>query len=284
MRYTFLQEDTTCRSEQELPAIVKIWPSPESDVSGNQSPSVVRGAVSPEGSNSTIARSTTTARITQGRPTCLVFSHTSARGKMKPMHKLRILILHPDPAGLALLTSMLKSLGHVIEEASNDRVAVRLMDRNNVDLVLAGVDPLDAEALDLLTYVRRKHREVPVILLFPRLHPDRAKEALRLGAMAVLKYPVPAAELRAAVLQALERSEARSSEPANLSIASNLTAPESRPSFSPASSEPALATVTRPATAHHAELDYHSDDGACDLTSLAPSGRPGRARYGPGRS
>lgn len=128
------------------------------------------------------------------------------------MHKLRILILYPDPAGLALLTSMLKSLGHIIEEATNDRVAVKLMERNNIDLVLAGVDPLDSEALELLTYVRRKHREVPVILLFPRLHPERAKEALRLGAMAVLKYPVPAAELRAAVLQALELCEARGAE------------------------------------------------------------------------
>ena len=123
------------------------------------------------------------------------------------MNKLRILILYPDPAGLALLTSMLKSLGHIIEEASNDRVAVRQMERNNIDLVLAGVDPGDGDALELLTYVRRKHREVPVVLLFPRLHPDRAKEALRLGAMAVLKYPVPAAELRAAVLQALEQCE-----------------------------------------------------------------------------
>ena len=104
---------------------------------------------------------------------------------------------------------MLKSLGHIIEEATNDRIAVKLMERNNIDLVLAGVDPLDSEALELLTYVRRKHREVPVILLFPRLHPERAKEALRLGAMAVLKYPVPAAELRAAVLQALELCEAR---------------------------------------------------------------------------
>ncbi len=129
------------------------------------------------------------------------------------MHKLRILILYPDPAGLALLTSMLKSLGHIIEEATTDRAAVRSMERNNIDLVLAGVDPLDAEALELLMYVRRKHREVPVILLFPRLHPERAKEALRLGAMAVLKYPVPAAELRAAVLQALERCETRQPDP-----------------------------------------------------------------------
>src|SRR5262249_56367389 len=105
-------------------------------------------------------------------------------------------------------------LGYIIEEATNDRMAVRLMERDQIDLVLAGVDPGDGEALELLTYVRRKHRDVPVVLLFPRLHPERAKEALRLGAMAVLKYPVPAVELRAAVLQALERGEARPRESA----------------------------------------------------------------------
>ncbi len=150
------------------------------------------------------------------------------------MHKLRILILYPDSAGLALLTSMLKSLGHIIEEATTDRAAVRSMERNEIDLVLAGVDPLDADALELLMYVRRKHREVPVILLFPRLHPERAKEALRLGAMAVLKYPVPAAELRAAVLQALERSETRHVE---------ATGPASASATAPAATLPKLAAV-----------------------------------------
>jgi two-component system response regulator HydG len=159
------------------------------------------------------------------------------------MHKLRILILYPDPAGLALLTSMLKSLGHIIEEAATDRVAVRLMERNNIDLVLAGVDPLDGEALELLMYVRRKHREVPVILLFPRLHPERAKEALRLGAMAVLKYPVPAAELRAAVLQALERCETRPSEPASANAAA------STPPAPKLTATPAPAIDAAPATA-----------------------------------
>jgi two-component system response regulator HydG len=152
------------------------------------------------------------------------------------MHKLRILILYPDPAGLALLTSMLKSLGHAIEEATTDRAAVRSMERNDIDLVLAGVDPLDAEALELLMYVRRKHREVPVILLFPRLHPERAKEALRLGAMAVLKYPVPAAELRAAVLQALERCETRHTDPAP----ANPVAPAATASRAPAAQASAI--------------------------------------------
>jgi two-component system response regulator HydG len=130
------------------------------------------------------------------------------------MRKFRILIVCPEPQGLALLTSMLKSLGHLIEEAPTDRVAVRFMERTPVSMVLASVDPGDAEALELLSYVRRKHPEVPVILMFGRVHPERAKEALRQGAMAVLKYPVPAAELRAAVLQALEQCEASSALPA----------------------------------------------------------------------
>ena len=127
---------------------------------------------------------------------------------MNSMRKFRILIVCPEPQGLSLLTSMLKSLGHIIEEAPTDRAAVRFMERNPINLVLASVDPGDAEALELLTYVRRKLSYVPVILMFARVHPERAKEALRLGAMAVLKYPVPAAELRAAVLQALEQCEA----------------------------------------------------------------------------
>jgi two-component system response regulator HydG len=125
------------------------------------------------------------------------------------MHKFRILIVQEDPSGLALLTSMLKSLGHLIEEAANDRTAVRLLEQNKVDLVIAGTDPTDADALELLMYIRRKHREIPVILMFLQPHPERSKEAFRHGAMAILKYPVPAAELRATVMQALESCDPR---------------------------------------------------------------------------
>jgi two-component system response regulator HydG len=136
------------------------------------------------------------------------------------MSKARILIVHPEPSALALLSSMLKSLGHEIDEAANDRVAVRLMERGGVDLMLAGVDPTDADALELLSYMRRKHRSVPVILLFSTPMPERAKEALRLGALAVLKYPVPANELRAAVMQALApRTVATAVAPAHSPLA-----------------------------------------------------------------
>jgi two-component system response regulator HydG len=124
------------------------------------------------------------------------------------MSKSRILIVHPEHSALTLLSSMLKSLGHEIDEAANDRVAVRLMERGGVDLMLAGVDPADADALELLSYMKRKHRQVPVLLLFSSPQPERSKEALRQGAMAVLRFPLPATELRAVVMQALAPSGA----------------------------------------------------------------------------
>ncbi len=139
------------------------------------------------------------------------------------MSKARILIVHPEPSALTLLSSMLKSLGHEIDEAANDRVAVRLMERGGVDLMLAGVDPTDAEALELLSYMRRKHRQVPVLLLFSSPLPERAKEALRQGALAVLRFPLPATELRAAVTQALAPLGAGASSAAMCSANSNLS-------------------------------------------------------------
>ncbi len=131
------------------------------------------------------------------------------------MSKARLLIVHPDPAHLALLTSMIQSLGPEIDEAANDRVAVRLMERGGIDLVLAGVDPEDPDALELLNYVRRKHRHLPVILAFSSPNPERMREALRLGASAVVRFPIPATELRASVTQALDSSRPGGLAPAS---------------------------------------------------------------------
>ncbi|MEJ7638847.1 MAG: sigma-54 dependent transcriptional regulator [Singulisphaera sp.] len=151
------------------------------------------------------------------------------------MSKARLLIVHPEPPHLALLTSMIQSLGPEIEEAANDRVAVRLLERGGIDLVLVGVDPEDPDALELLNYVRRKHRHLPVILSFSSPSPERMREALRLGASAVLRFPIPATELRASVTQALDLSRPGSIAPAS----ANSTAPHS-------TSHPAPASAPRP--------------------------------------
>ena len=124
------------------------------------------------------------------------------------MSSTRLLIVHPDPSIAALMASMLQTLGHRIDDAPNDRTAVRMLEHAPADLVLAAADPDDPDALEFLALLRRKYPVTPVILVFPAAHPERAREAHLRGALTVLRFPLPAKALRAAVAQALGESEA----------------------------------------------------------------------------
>jgi len=119
------------------------------------------------------------------------------------MNQARLLVVHTDQHRFDLLESMLQSLGHRIDSAENDRAAVKVLEKMTPDLILAGADPTDPEALELLAYVRRKYARVPILMVFTDEHRDRMSEARRMGAAGTLRYPCPAHDLRAAVLQAL---------------------------------------------------------------------------------
>jgi len=135
------------------------------------------------------------------------------------MTATRLLLVHPEPEALAMISSMLRATGHHLIEADNERTALRLLG-DPPGLVLLGIDPAEPEALELLRYCRRKHPETPVVLLFTASHPGLSDQALRLGANAVLPFPLTASRLRAAVAQALAdgpaprpSEEARGDEP-----------------------------------------------------------------------
>lgn len=123
------------------------------------------------------------------------------------MSRAQILIMHPDASTRGLLGSMLQTLGHPIEEAASDRAAVRLLEQTSFGLIIAGTDPTDEDSLEFLSYVRRKHGRTSVVLLFTEAHPERMREALQRGATTVLRYPLPATSLRAAVAQVLGASD-----------------------------------------------------------------------------
>ena len=127
------------------------------------------------------------------------------------MSATRVLIVHPDPSVSTLMTSMLQTLGHKIDEAPNDRVAMRVLEQAPANLVLAGADPKESDALEFLSYLRRKYPLLPVLLVFTSPHPERCREAQLRGATGVLRFPLPANTLRAAVAQALGEPEATAS-------------------------------------------------------------------------
>lgn len=123
------------------------------------------------------------------------------------MSQMHLLIVHPDSSVRALLISMLQTLGHRLSEAPNDRVAVRMIEADPADLVLATADPASPDTFEFLVHLRRKSSRTPVILIWEGCHPERAREALQRGATSVLKFPLPATHLRAAVAQALGEPE-----------------------------------------------------------------------------
>ncbi|MFO0957652.1 MAG: sigma 54-interacting transcriptional regulator [Isosphaeraceae bacterium] len=123
------------------------------------------------------------------------------------MRTIRILLVHPDRSVMDLLRSMLQALGQPLEEADSDRAAVKFLERSAADVVVAGIDPADPDCLEFLQYLRRKFSRIPVILLFSAPHADRCKEAIARGATCVLRLPITALQLRAAVAQALGQVE-----------------------------------------------------------------------------
>jgi two-component system response regulator HydG len=114
-----------------------------------------------------------------------------------------LLIVHPDPAARALITSMLQTLGYRIDEVANDRLAVKRLEREPADMVLADADAADADIPEFLAYIRRKQPGTGVVLLSSNPQPDRARDAMQRGAASMLRFPMPAVQLRAAVAQVL---------------------------------------------------------------------------------
>jgi DNA-binding NtrC family response regulator len=97
---------------------------------------------------------------------------------------------------------MLSRSAFEIIEATGNRTAVRLLEQGAPpELVLIGVDLEGPDGLELLSYVHRKYPGTPVVLVAS--HPDGYSDAFKPGAVAVLKFPLPADLPRAVVAQAV---------------------------------------------------------------------------------
>ena len=206
------------------------------------------------------------------------------------MSNTRILIVHPEPSIVALMGSMLQSLGHRIEEASSDRLAVRMLEQQGpFGLILAGVEPSDPDALEFLNYARRKQPRTPVILLMPGPHPERSREALQRGATSVLRFPMPATQLRAAVAQCLGEAEDAPAPATNTYAHTNgrHPAPEAVAPPRPAEPSPGTGPLTVSAAPQLALAEPESpadgrvflgdDPGLRQAIELVPTIAPSRA-------
>jgi len=127
-----------------------------------------------------------------------------------------ILIVDDDPSVTASLQLLLKQQGHRTAAAASPEEALRVLGEESVRLVLQDMNFSRAtsgeEGLDLLAEIRRRHPELPVILITAWGSIDLAVRGMKAGAADFLTKPWSKARLLQAVSTALEVTAARSAD------------------------------------------------------------------------
>lgn len=115
------------------------------------------------------------------------------------MSKSRILVVEDEDSILAGLEHALTSEGHEVVIARDGRAALQRLDETSVDLVLLDVMLPHRSGFDVLKDIRRRGRELPVILLTARNTEIDKVQGLDLGADDYVTKPFSLAELLARV-------------------------------------------------------------------------------------
>ncbi len=115
----------------------------------------------------------------------------------------RLLLVDDDPALLDSLAAWLGSLGYQVQCASDAATALRLVQQQRFDLVLADLRLGPDDGFQVLQAVRKHQPETPVIILTGYGTVDTAVEAIRKGAFDFLTKPIIDQELQLAISRAL---------------------------------------------------------------------------------
>ena len=120
---------------------------------------------------------------------------------------LRVLVADDDPIVRLLVVAVLAELGHETEVASDGRDAWRLFEEWQPDLVVLDVDMPYVDGLEVCRRIREidDKREVFVLFLTGRDHPERLEEVLDAGGDEFIAKPTTPEDLRARLIVARRR-------------------------------------------------------------------------------
>ena len=104
----------------------------------------------------------------------------------------KVLIAEDSPAMRSLLISTIEALeGYEIVEAANGFEALRLLPRENVDLVITDINMPDINGLELIRYIRNNYNyeSIPLFVISTESSEKNLAKGLSLGANEYLVKP-----------------------------------------------------------------------------------------------
>ena len=118
----------------------------------------------------------------------------------------RILIIDDDRAVVRLLVVRLGKEDYMVRSAMTSEEGLSLVASFQPDLVLLDVPLPDLSGLEVLKRIRAINSAIAVVMVTGNTDPQRAREALELGAVAYVDKPFDYAYLKRVVTMALQHS------------------------------------------------------------------------------
>lgn len=115
---------------------------------------------------------------------------------------LRVLIVDDSSAMRAFVRAALEEDGGAdVVESTSGFEALRILPRENFDVVIVDVNMPDINGLELVSFLRKtpQHRDTPVIIISTEASSRDQERGIALGANAFLSKPFEPEELRALV-------------------------------------------------------------------------------------
>jgi CheY-like chemotaxis protein len=114
---------------------------------------------------------------------------------MQSISHKTILVVEDEPELRGILAAELRDAGYEVMDAPSGNAAIALLGRTSVDVVLSDVRMADGSGLDLVRWLRARHREKPPILLLSGFSDVSSEQAFHEGAAATLAKPLASEEL-----------------------------------------------------------------------------------------
>jgi len=124
----------------------------------------------------------------------------------------KLLVIDDDLGILNLLESLFRNEGYEVTTADCGREGLAAIDRQRPDLVLLDVQMPGMSGFEVLSKIRERHRDLPIIMVTGYGSEDVATQALRLGADDYLAKPLRIRNICFRIQSNLERAQLRASQ------------------------------------------------------------------------
>lgn len=114
-----------------------------------------------------------------------------------------ILIVDDDSGHLAMLNTVLSSLGHKVEKVTDGKEAIHAARENPYDLILMDVRMSIVDGIEALQKIKAFNPAIPIIIMTAYSSVDKAVEAMKLGAYDYLTKPLNFDELKITIERAM---------------------------------------------------------------------------------